>query len=198
MAAVARAAATGLAAPILEIIVTLLATAAGSTAEKLALARRLATFRLACGVVPELDACFTALRLGGQVDLMIVDLTTSLPQVKAGKLRALALAAPRRSPLVPEVPTMAEVGYPDSQVLAWFAILLPAKTPRDIVYRVNREVARALADPDVHAIALTTEEEGVAMLAGADLGGARGVLLMQSSGAGNCINSVLSLMKIPR
>jgi sulfopyruvate decarboxylase alpha subunit len=55
-------------------------------------------------------------------------------------------------------------------------------------------INRCLADPDVHAIALTTEEEGVALLAGADLGGARGVLLMQSSGVGNCIN-MLSLMK---
>jgi sulfopyruvate decarboxylase alpha subunit len=55
-------------------------------------------------------------------------------------------------------------------------------------------IDRSLADPDVSAIALTTEEEGVAMLAGADLGGARGVLLMQSSGAGNCVN-ILSMIK---
>ncbi len=55
-------------------------------------------------------------------------------------------------------------------------------------------IDRALADPGVHAVALTTEEEGVALMAGADLGGARGVLLMQSSGAGNCIN-MLSLIK---
>src|SRR5512145_2215784 len=54
-------------------------------------------------------------------------------------------------------------------------------------------IDRSLADPKVHAVALTTEEEGVALLAGADLGGARGVLLMQSSGVGNCIN-MLSLM----
>src|SRR5436853_4344043 len=54
-------------------------------------------------------------------------------------------------------------------------------------------IDRSLADPDVHAIALTTEEEGVALIAGADLGGARGVLLMQSSGVGNCIN-MLSLI----
>ena len=53
-------------------------------------------------------------------------------------------------------------------------------------------IDRSLADPDVHSIALTTEEEGVALIAGADLGGARGVLLMQSSGVGNCIN-MLSL-----
>jgi sulfopyruvate decarboxylase alpha subunit len=55
-------------------------------------------------------------------------------------------------------------------------------------------IDRALADPGVHSVALTTEEEGVALLAGADLGGARGVLLMQSSGTGNCIN-MLSLVK---
>src|ERR1700731_2290495 len=54
-------------------------------------------------------------------------------------------------------------------------------------------INRALADPGVHAVALTTEEEGVALLAGADLGGERGVLLMQSSGVGNCIN-MLSLV----
>ncbi|HVC53792.1 MAG TPA: phosphonopyruvate decarboxylase [Stellaceae bacterium] len=55
-------------------------------------------------------------------------------------------------------------------------------------------IDRSLADPRVHSVALTTEEEGVALLAGADLGGARGVLLMQSSGTGNCVN-MLSLMK---
>jgi sulfopyruvate decarboxylase alpha subunit len=55
-------------------------------------------------------------------------------------------------------------------------------------------IDRSLADPGVHSVALTTEEEGVALLAGADLGGARGVLLMQSSGTGNCVN-MLSLMK---
>lgn len=54
-------------------------------------------------------------------------------------------------------------------------------------------IARSLDDPQAHSVRLTTEEEGVAMLAGADLGGARGVLLMQSSGAGNCVN-FLSLM----
>jgi sulfopyruvate decarboxylase alpha subunit len=55
-------------------------------------------------------------------------------------------------------------------------------------------IDRSLADPQAHSVALTTEEEGVALLAGADLGGARGVLLMQSSGAGNCVN-LLSLIK---
>ena len=55
-------------------------------------------------------------------------------------------------------------------------------------------IDRSLADPEVHSVALTSEEEGVAMLVGADLGGARGILLMQSSGTGNCVN-MLSLIK---
>jgi len=59
---------------------------------------------------------------------------------------------------------------------------------------IDRSLADSLANPAVHSIALTTEEEGVALMAGADLGGARGVLLMQSSGAGNCVN-MLSLIK---
>src|SRR6516165_5782824 len=58
-------------------------------------------------------------------------------------------------------------------------------------------IARSLADPSVHSVPLTTEEEGVALLAGADLGGARGVLLMQSSGVGNCVN-MLSLIQAGR
>jgi len=62
----------------------------------------------------------------------------------------------------------------------------------DAGYRIL--IDRSLADPGVHSVALTTEEEGVALLAGADLGGARGVLLMQSSGVGNCVN-MLSLIK---
>jgi sulfopyruvate decarboxylase TPP-binding subunit len=59
---------------------------------------------------------------------------------------------------------------------------------------IDRSLADSLTDPGVHSVALTTEEEGVALMAGADLGGARGVLLMQSSGAGNCVN-MLSLIK---
>ncbi len=83
--------------------------------------------------------------------------------------------------------------WPDAlyEVLRQHQITQFAYVP-DAGHRVLIE--RSLADPDVHAIPLTTEEEGVALLAGADLGGARGVLLMQSSGAGNCINT-LSLIR---
>lgn len=87
--------------------------------------------------------------LSGRVSFAFTSPALVLPHIHAGKLRALALASPKRIPLLPEVPTMAESGYPDAQVVAWLAILVPAKTPRDIVMRVNREFARALADSDV-------------------------------------------------
>jgi tripartite-type tricarboxylate transporter receptor subunit TctC len=87
--------------------------------------------------------------LSGRLAFGFMSLSLAVPHIKSGKLRALALAAPRRNALLPEVPTMAEAGYPESQVLAWFAILVPAKTPRDIVARINRDVSRAMADPEV-------------------------------------------------
>ncbi|MFM9884670.1 MAG: tripartite tricarboxylate transporter substrate binding protein [Burkholderiales bacterium] len=85
----------------------------------------------------------------GRIAFAFTSPALAVPHVKAGKLRALAVAAAKRSTLLPDVPTMAEAGYPDAQVTAWFAILVPAKTPRDIVQRIHREVARALAEPDV-------------------------------------------------
>jgi tripartite-type tricarboxylate transporter receptor subunit TctC len=87
--------------------------------------------------------------LSGRVSFGFLSPSLAAPQVRKGALRALAVAAPKRNGLLPEVPTMAEAGYPDAQVIAWFAILVPAKTPRDIVNKINRDFARALADPAV-------------------------------------------------
>ncbi len=87
----------------------------------------------------------------------------------------------------------AAVGWPDQvyDLLRQHNVTQFAYVP-DAGHRIL--IDRSLADPGAHSVALTTEEEGVALLAGADLGGARGVLLMQSSGTGNCIN-MLSLIK---
>jgi len=87
----------------------------------------------------------------------------------------------------------ASVTWPDEiyRVLREFDVTQIAYVP-DAGHRVL--IDRSLSDPDVHSVALTTEEEGVGLLAGAHLGGARGVLLMQSSGVGNCIN-FLSLVR---
>ena len=69
--------------------------------------------------------------------------------MRGGKLRALAVAAPARSKMFPELPTMAEAGYADSQVVSWYAFLVPAATPKPVVARLNAEFAKALAATDV-------------------------------------------------
>ncbi len=87
--------------------------------------------------------------LAGQVQFSFIPFGVAAPHVKSGKLRALAVAAPSRSKMFPEVPTMAEAGYADSQVISWYAYLVPAVTPRAVVTRLNSEFAKALADPEV-------------------------------------------------
>lgn len=83
--------------------------------------------------------------VSGQTDLMVVDLTTSLPQVKAGKLRALGVSSPRRSALVPELPTLAESGLPGYEAGYWNGLYAPAGTPASVVKRLNELVHKALA-----------------------------------------------------
>ena len=87
--------------------------------------------------------------VGGQIDMMIVDLTTSLPQVKAGKLKALGVSSPKRSPLAPELPTIAEAGLPGYEISYWNAVYAPAGTPAPVVQRVNELMQRALASQNV-------------------------------------------------
>ena len=89
--------------------------------------------------------------LGGQVDAMFPSLTTALPHIKAGKLRALAVASAKRDPLVPEVPTVAEQGFAGFSAIQWWGLCAPAKTPEPIVARLNRALNEALALPDVKA-----------------------------------------------
>jgi len=82
--------------------------------------------------------------VGGQIDMMIVDLTTSLPQVKAGKLKALGVSSPQRSPLVPELPTIAEAGLPGYEISYWNAVYAPAGTPAPVVQRVHELMRKAM------------------------------------------------------
>ena len=89
--------------------------------------------------------------LAGQVQFSFIPFGVAAPHVTSGKLRALAVAAPSRSKMFPNVPTMAEAGYADSQVISWYAYLVPAATPKPVVARLNAEFARALADPEVIA-----------------------------------------------
>ena len=87
--------------------------------------------------------------LGGQVQLMMNSIVALAPQVKAGKIRALAVSSRTRSSVLPDVPTMAEAGVAGYEAGSWYGILVPAGTPRDIVQRLNAEVVRAVKQPDV-------------------------------------------------
>lgn len=87
--------------------------------------------------------------IGGQVQMMIDPVLSSAQHVRSGKLRALAVSTAKRSPVVPELPTIAESGVPGYDFSSWFVLLAPAKTPSEIVDRLNREVARTLATPEV-------------------------------------------------
>ena len=89
--------------------------------------------------------------LSGQVQFSFMPFGVAAPHIRGGKLRALAVASPARSKLFPEVPTMAEAGHAESQVVSWYAFLVPAATPRAVVARLNAEFAKALADPEVIA-----------------------------------------------
>ena len=80
----------------------------------------------------------------GDVAFMIVPTELALPHIKAGKLRALAVTGTRRSPLAPDVPTVAEAGIADYNVNLWFGLLAPAGTPKEIVARLNAEVTQIL------------------------------------------------------
>lgn len=79
----------------------------------------------------------------------MLGISTMLPHVKSGKMRALGVTGARRSALVPEVPTIAESGLPGYEFDAWYALFAPAKTPRAVIAKVNADVNRALAQPGV-------------------------------------------------
>ena len=90
--------------------------------------------------------------LAGQVDLAFDGMGTSANQIKAGKLRPLAVTTNRRSPLVPDVPTMAEAGVPNYEVTTWYALWAIKGTPRDAVERMYQDTVKALALPDMKEI----------------------------------------------
>src|SRR6185436_12727345 len=87
--------------------------------------------------------------VGGQVDLIFGTMPALLPQVKNGKLRALAVGQPKRSEAVPDVPSMAEAGYPSVVVTGWTGIVAPAGTPAPIIKRMHDEVVKIIALPEV-------------------------------------------------
>jgi len=87
--------------------------------------------------------------IGGQISGMFVDLPVISPYVRSGKVRAIAVASPKRSVYFPDVPTTAEAGYPGVEVSNQYSLLLPAKTPRDIVMKLHDATAKTMATPEV-------------------------------------------------
>ena len=87
--------------------------------------------------------------LSGQVQMSFGTALALLPQIKAGKLRALAVTVRKRVSALPDVPTMAESGYPGIETTAWNGVLAPAKTPGAIISRLNGDIARILSTPDM-------------------------------------------------
>ena len=94
--------------------------------------------------------------IGGQIDWLFDTPSAVLQHVRSGKLRALAIAAPQRSPQMPTVPTLAEAGYPDMDFRIWMALLAPAGTPATVMNRIEGGIAEIMKDPALRAM-LTTQ-----------------------------------------
>jgi tripartite-type tricarboxylate transporter receptor subunit TctC len=112
--------------------------------------------------------------LGAHVSMMFDTINTSLPHVKAGSLKALAVTSKERSSLARDVPTMIEAGLPGFEISAWYVMFAPARVPKDIMQRLNAEVNKAIRDPELRAslgaqgVELTggTSEEADAFVSG--------------------------------
>jgi tripartite-type tricarboxylate transporter receptor subunit TctC len=100
--------------------------------------------------------------LGGQVDMMMVDIPVALPFIQSGKLRALAVTNSKRIPIMKDVPTMAELGVPKAEAYNWYGMLAPARTPADIVGQLYTTTGAALHSPE---LLKQFEQQGVEVVA---------------------------------
>lgn len=110
------------------------------------------------GAAPALTAL-----LAGEVQVLSSDLVTATQHVKSGKLKALAITSATRSPAMPEVPTMAEAGLRDYVAVGWQGIMVPAGTPAPVIERLNTEINKALADPELRT---TLTSQGLQVVGG--------------------------------
>jgi tripartite-type tricarboxylate transporter receptor subunit TctC len=99
--------------------------------------------------------------IAGQIQLMLENIPSTLPPAKAGRLRALAVTALKRSALVPELPTLDEAGLKGYEIVGWNGLFVPAGTPRPIVTLIYKETVKALAQPDMKERLATLGAEGV-------------------------------------
>jgi tripartite-type tricarboxylate transporter receptor subunit TctC len=87
--------------------------------------------------------------IGGQVTFLFVDLSVSRPHIQSGRAKLIAVATLKRSPLAPEIPSMDELGYKGFDIPAWFGLFAPAGTPKEVITRMNAEMVKIMARPDV-------------------------------------------------
>ncbi len=99
--------------------------------------------------------------IGGQVQALFSIALAATPHIKAGRVKALAITSAKRSPVAPQLPTVAELGFPGFEVIGWFGWLAPAKTPRAIVARLNAEIVRVINMPDIRERLLSQSTEPV-------------------------------------
>jgi len=92
--------------------------------------------------------------LGGRIHMIFASPSSALPQMKANKIRGLAVTTRKRSEIVPELPTVAESGVPGYEVNNWYAMAAPAGTPRPVILRLNKEIIAAMNVPEVKAFLL--------------------------------------------
>jgi tripartite-type tricarboxylate transporter receptor subunit TctC len=95
------------------------------------------------------DAPLNTALMAGEIDIAIVPIATIVPHIEAGSVRALAVTSARRSPLLPDVPTISEAAVPGFEASGWLGYFVPARTPREIVRFIQRETAKVLAAPDM-------------------------------------------------
>src|SRR5690606_35017124 len=87
--------------------------------------------------------------VAGNIDLIFATAASAVPHIKSGRIKPLAVTTGKRSGLVPDLPTVAEAGLPDFEANNWYGILAPAKTPRAIIDRLNKETVAVLNSPDI-------------------------------------------------
>jgi tripartite-type tricarboxylate transporter receptor subunit TctC len=86
--------------------------------------------------------------MAGEVQLTFAGIATSMPQLKAGRIKAIAIGGTQRSPLLPQVPTFSELGYPEVETHAWFGLFLPAGSPPDAVARIHTDAKKIIEEPE--------------------------------------------------
>jgi tripartite-type tricarboxylate transporter receptor subunit TctC len=107
------------------------------------------TFRIDMAHVPYKGAAPALIdMIGGHVPIGIVAPTVAVPHVKSGRLRALAVTSAQRSASMPEIPTVAEQGAPGFDIVQWYGVWLPAKTPKDVLDKLNGEIVRIVQSPE--------------------------------------------------